>query len=560
MSTGKLAVLLSALIVAQLLGQVARASAQGWSGVLTDVSGYASEGHRDDSFDLAVDGAGNAVVVWALWSTVHVARYTAGSETWSGPMTLQSPGPGSGTRHTRVAMDASGNALVIWVEASGDGRIRAARYLVATGMWTAPVTISDPAMGYVYDAEPVLAVDPAGNALVVWKLTIRRDRFSEYVVQGVRFTAASGTWSSPVALGAIMPFDTGDEELAVAADRFGNGVAVWKQTTGSTFPFGTPLQAARYRAASGWGPPVNLTAPGQSGFYPRVVVDQSGNATVIWADFLQTLGPVRTVRYTAASDGWSNPFEMTAAANSNPHPQLVVDAAGNVTAIWEESGLRARRYAAASGAWQPTGPVVSPRTGEPGLFSSPRVTVDGQGVVTAVWSNNSIIQSARYTPPTDAWSSPVSLSRVNALNYRASNSPGLGADSAGNVVVVWHQTHGADFNKVVQSTRWQVSGVVNNTVPSGLLAALINTQVTLRWVAAAATVTSYVVEAGSSPGAADLAQLDIGRTDRSCRFEPRQACITCACGPTSAASSVCRRTRSRSRLAARVACPPRRRI
>jgi len=489
----------SALVVCQLLWQVAPASAQGWSGVLTDLSGYAATSMHEP--EVAVDGAGNAIAVWSRFEppAVQAARYTAGSAAWSGPVNL-APGVLSAD-DARVAMDASGNALVVWVEGGGVGNIRASRYLIATGVWTPPVTISDPAMGYVYDATPHLAADPAGNALVVWRLTIPRSGFSEYVVQGVRFTAASATWSSPVALGAITRFDTvRADDLAVAADRFGNGVAVWKQVTG--------LQAARYLAGSGWGPEVDLTAPGQSGFRPRVGVDQSGNATVIWAD---QLGSVRTVRYIAASDGWSSPFDLTAAGASG-NLQLVVDGAGNVTAIWAESSLRARRYVAASGEWQATRSVVSPGPGDPGPFGEPQVAVDGQGVVTAVWSNNGIIQSARYAPSTDAWSSPVTLSRVNALNYRASFSPKLGADTGGNVIVVWYQAHGGDFRRVVQSTRWQVSGAVNNTVPSGLVAGLINTQVTLRWVAALATVTSYVVEAGSSPGAADLAQLDTGST------------------------------------------------
>ena len=489
----------SALIVCQLFWQVAPASAQGWSGVLTDLSGDAAVGVRDP--DVAMDGAGNAIAVWSRFEppAVQAARYTAGSGAWSGPVNL-APGASS-AEHARVAMDSSGNALVVWVEGGGGGNIRAARYLTATGVWTAPVTISDPAMGYVYDAKPHLAVDPAGNALVVWRLTIPRSGFSEYVVQGVGFTAASATWSSPVALGAITRFDTlGDDDLAVAGDRFGNGVAVWKQVSG--------LQAARYLAGSGWGPAVNLTAPGQSGSRPRVGVDQSGNATVIWAD---QSGAVRTVRYIAASDGWSSPFDLTATGLTG-NLQLVVDGAGNVTAIWAEASLRARRYVAASDEWQATRSVASPGPGDPGPFGEPQLAVDGQGVVTAVWSNNSIIQSARYAPSTDAWSSPVSLSRVNALNYRASHSPRLGADTAGNVVVVWFQTHGGDFTRVIQSTRWQVSGAVNNTVPSGLVAGLVNTQVTLRWVAALGTVTSYVVEAGSSPGAADLAQLDTGST------------------------------------------------
>ncbi len=492
----------SALIACQFFGQVAGASAQGWSGVLTDVSGQQTNQHfvHYDGHDVAVDGAGNVIAVWALRGapTVEAARYTAASAVWSDPVSI-APGGGS-AEYARVGMDASGNALAVWNDSGG--RTRSSRYLVATDSWTAPVTISDPAMRSAY--KPHLAVDPAGNALVVWRLRIPlTGGFYDYVVQGVRFTAASATWSSPVALGAMMGWNTDRsdaEELAVAADRFGNGVAVWKQVAG--------LQAARYRAASGWGPAVDLTAPGQEGFRPSVAVDHLGNATVTWADKSQGEGAARAVRYTAASDAWSSPFELT--ADVQGHPQLVVDTAGNVTAIWEESGLRARRYVAASGAWQQTRIVASPGRGD--YYTRPQVTVDGQGIVTAVWENVGIIESARYTPATDAWSSPVSLSRMNAYNYRESHLPRLGADTAGNVVVVWNQFHIPGH--VIQSTRWQVSGAVNNTVPSGLTSFLpeFSTQLTLLWVAPPATVSSYVVEAGSSPGAADLAQLDTGDT------------------------------------------------
>ena len=64
-----------------------------------------------------MDGSGDAVVVWTGQfgndSIVGVSRYTAATSSWSAPSTsARQANRGAGSR---VAMDPDGNAVVVWV-------------------------------------------------------------------------------------------------------------------------------------------------------------------------------------------------------------------------------------------------------------------------------------------------------------------------------------------------------------------------------------------------------------------------------------------------------------
>ncbi|MEM7158200.1 MAG: hypothetical protein AAF799_35490 [Myxococcota bacterium] len=129
--------------------------------------------------EVATDAAGNAIAVWHHRESsnkdpahVYASRWDAGSETWSAAEPVD--GEEVATAAPDVAMDPAGNALVVWIarDAAGALNVGGARWDSATGAWDDPETIED-TPGDVYvntelDPGPQVAMDDAGRGLVVW--------------------------------------------------------------------------------------------------------------------------------------------------------------------------------------------------------------------------------------------------------------------------------------------------------------------------------------------------------------------------------------------------------
>jgi hypothetical protein len=120
--------------------------------------------------DIAMDPSGNAIVVWARtgedFTNVWSNRYVVGVG-WETAERIV-PGSLSSGRDPRVALDAQGNAVAVWVQFDGiQDSIWSSRYLVNSG-WgrSAPIELDDEARA----SGPRIAVDDAGKAVVVWTM------------------------------------------------------------------------------------------------------------------------------------------------------------------------------------------------------------------------------------------------------------------------------------------------------------------------------------------------------------------------------------------------------
>ena len=92
----------------------------------------------------ATNPSGDGVVVWTEGETssswrLRASRYHSGSGSWGAPVTVATAGAVS---MPRVALDATGNAVVTWWQRNGStAQARAARYTASAGSWAAPVDI-----------------------------------------------------------------------------------------------------------------------------------------------------------------------------------------------------------------------------------------------------------------------------------------------------------------------------------------------------------------------------------------------------------------------------------
>jgi len=173
---------------------------------------------------IAIDANGNALAVWIQIDTaVHIwaNRYTANTG-WGTATTIETNNADNAD-YPQIAFDANGNAMAVWSQSTAAvGSIWANRYTANSG-WGVATTIESGA-GDAYG--PQIAVDASGNALVVWSQT----NGTVYSAWANRYSA--GQWGSAALIETNDTDSVGGPRIAI--DASGNAIAVWSQKSGAT--------------------------------------------------------------------------------------------------------------------------------------------------------------------------------------------------------------------------------------------------------------------------------------------------------------------------------------
>jgi hypothetical protein len=178
---------------------------------------------------IALNATGSAVVVWvqscrkraSIWSN----RYAAAGQAWGAAQQIDADSVGV-PLCVQVAMDTSGNALMVWEQMNGERvSINASRYLAQVGWGKARVI---DAVNAGDALAPKLAMDASGNATAVWQQFDGNYRG----IWTNRYTLGAG-WGVPRLVKIDNAGDAFDPQVAV--DASGNAVAVWQQIYGTRF-------------------------------------------------------------------------------------------------------------------------------------------------------------------------------------------------------------------------------------------------------------------------------------------------------------------------------------
>jgi hypothetical protein len=236
--------------------------------VILDVAG-------GDLPKLAMAANGHAVAVWIkkngpavseLWSSHDV-----GLGFGSASMITSDTSPANGLE---VTADAAGNVTAIWSQlvASGNYALRSARLADTTGLWSAPVTLSDGAR-LAIAAKP--AVNSKGDAAVVW-----------YEQNGglyaSTYSAASAMWS-PAVLLPMTVAPTYAPLPTTSIDDGGSAIAVWLQSVnGAQYPH--VFHSIHIAGLGKWTTPATLMTDPTAYCVdaPVVSLNAKGFATAVW--------------------------------------------------------------------------------------------------------------------------------------------------------------------------------------------------------------------------------------------------------------------------------------
>jgi PKD domain/PASTA domain len=356
------------------------------------------------------------VVVACAVAALLVPSAAAATLPWLAPVDLTPTGQSASLG--QVAMDAAGDTYVVWRRSNGTNTIVQARVRPAGGAWLPTIDLSAPGQDA---SEPIVAVDPAGNATAVWT------RAS--VVQS-SYRPAGGAWGSPVDLSG-MGVTAFDPQLAV--NPAGTAVAVWGRTTGT----GQALQTASRASGGAWAPGVDLSAPGGIGSrYSDVTFDRFGNAVATWVTGAGTV----QAAYRPLGGAWGDAKDLSQLLTGGAFdPVPAFDRFGNATVVWSgfNSGssylVQTATRPVASAEWLPPQDLSLP--GEAGQGAV--IAIAPNGTAIAMWNRipapaMSVIQYATR-PRGGLWGLPKDLTSPTGRSY----GPSLGIDDTSNAVATW---------------------------------------------------------------------------------------------------------------------------
>jgi len=423
---------------------------------------YVTNSQKEQS--VAVDGAGNFVVVWA---SLHYGSYGPPDATIRGQR-FSSAGTAVGTEFQidtftggspespQVAADPAGEFVVVW-DSFGDGHLRGvfARRFDSTGnpagsefqvntYWTA------------HQFHQNVTMDPSGAFIVVWDSGFFSFGYTQdgsgSGVYGQRF---DGTGAPVGTEFQVNTYTTGYQSFPSVAmlDGSGDFVVSWQSyQDGSSYG----IFAQRFDgsgAKDGSEFQVNTsTFFAQRG--PHVASDGSSTFVAVW-DSGYPMGQ----RFDSAGARMGTEFVINTSPTGYSAPHVAMGAAGDFVVAWnginnygQLDNVFARSFDSTG---VPDGPEVQLNLFTPDIQAEPSVATDGAGHYVATWDSyneegcgtpsDTGVFAQTYNSDGGATGNEF---QVNTYTLGYQFFPSIAADDAGNAMVVWSGSGSGDDSGV----------------------------------------------------------------------------------------------------------------
>lgn len=394
--------------------------------------------------DIAVDSTGNAYAVWGdfrnggRWynSDIYFAFRPAGGE-WGANVRVNDDAGPAGQGGAALSLDGSGNAYAVWVDGRNNYSEIYFAYRPAGGEWGANIRVSD--QPEASQKTPAIAVDASGNAYVVWEDD--RDGMSD--VYFAYRAAISATWSSDVAINDDNGKPWNEPAPAIAVDPSGNACAAWNDDRDGV---NQDVYFAYRPAGGSWGANVKVNDDAGDEYHgsPTIAADAAGNAYAAWRDERNGNGDIYSAARPEGGVWGSNERvdDDTSGSARQLVGRLAMDTAGNAYAIWEDrrsgNGDIYFAYRPAGAPWGEAAQIND----DSGAATQdyPDIEVDGSGTAYSVWRDQrdghpDIYFSYREAIST-TWSPNVRVNDDTGWTWRG--SPRIAVDASGNAYAVWH--------------------------------------------------------------------------------------------------------------------------
>jgi len=406
---------------------------------------------------VVVDRSGNAVVVWEDHRNGNVDIYAqklngSGNRLWVTDVCVNSDNGTAGQWSPAAALDGSGNAVVVWYDyRNGDSDIYAQK-LNGSGnrLWVADVCVNSDD-GTAGQRSPSIAVDGSGSAIVVWSDDRNGDRNRDIYAQNLD-GSGDKLWAADVRVNS----DSGTADQwspTVSADGSGHAVVVW----GDQRSDGGDIYAQKLERSGSrlWASDVRVNSDSGEAQQrsPAATVDSNGNTIAVWQDrrddnddiYAQKLdtsgGKLWTADVEVASDGGATYQDEAATA---------VDESGNAVVVWEDrrsshQGIYVQRLDATGNRLWAADVRVNSISGT--IYQGyPAIAIDRGGKAIVVWSDRRNDYGDIYAQRLDGSGNKLWVAEVRVNSDSGTTSqwcPAVAVDGNGNAIVVWQDSRGS---------------------------------------------------------------------------------------------------------------------
>ena len=258
-------------------------------------------------------------------TNIRASRYIKGSQSWTDRFIYGFPGFGG----LDLDQDDSGNAILVWDQsATSHYDVWGMYYDAETDTWGDPELLDQT---NVSAEAPRIAMDGSGNGILVWE----QKGAGGSNIWAKQFDAASQSWGAPFLIDGQMNIDE-DAILSVVLTRNGHTFVLWEQGNGMS---GYQIWATIYHEHSdAWDTPTRLDEH-EKGFayFGSMDVNDSGEAILVWHHF-DGLRTNLWSRRWISDLGWQAPELIERVDNDAIDSAVGIDNDGSVMAIWEWRG------------------------------------------------------------------------------------------------------------------------------------------------------------------------------------------------------------------------------
>ena len=296
-----------------------------------------------DHFDVAVDASGNATVVWneptGGSGDVVSVRFDTAAGTWDAPVVLSH---WQGSPRPRVTSDATGAVLAVWGQ-SAVGRF----FDPVRGAWQPLAVIEQSTFGTGSSDGPVPLLDGSGNALVVY----RNERQSSSLLASNYYSRSIGSWGKlpPDAVEEILgeiPNSAAlfSDSIQLALAGGGDFLAAWQGTNDFLPDPHAEIRVARFTSRTRTWSTAERVERGselkQNFQLQRMASDAAGRTHLLWTESDGVRSVLKAIRVDGAACNSPEVIDR-AVGGGAASADLAVDAGGNALAIWQqfEGGL-----------------------------------------------------------------------------------------------------------------------------------------------------------------------------------------------------------------------------
>lgn len=372
---------------------------------------------------LASDGKGHALAVWARQQKPGTAAhdvvgklFTPGAG-WGAEVVLDSSG--ADALEPAVAMNASGDAVVAWLE--GGSHIAARRY--TAGAWepaALPVSaVDDKAVVTGVSA----AIGPMGTAHVSWLQRVDGGASSHYTY--TRYARSGTAWEGSPQLLSVIGQGSDSELPALAFDQNSDAMAVYCNGADGS------VSSARYfEGGGGWEMQGGLPGAEANALGPASLAsDGTGLMIAVWPANNPGTTAIQASLYKS---GWL-PSVTLSSSSENDSPSIHWTGKKFI-ALWRS---KTDDTLLASELGIDLKPAPVPVSGALHDVGSYAFASDGFGNALAVWAhaaqNRGVLSFSRLPSGASAWSAPATLSE----GAEARGFPALALHRDGSANGVW---------------------------------------------------------------------------------------------------------------------------